>query len=500
MSEPEAQIELRILVIDDDPALLRSVGNYLKARGYRVYLAEGGTKGLDVLGREAVDIVITDIKMPDMDGFQVLREVRGRFPGIEVIMITAYGDIESAVRAMREGAFDFFSKPFKVEALNTALQRTVRFQTLRREKDRYRERLDRLDVEGRKRYGLSAIVGNSPGIRAVRDLIGQVSQADVTSVLICGKTGTGKELVARAIHYECFRSEGPFLAVDCSAIPESLFESAFYGHVKGAFTDARQAHKGYFEVAEGGTLFLDEISDMGLGMQAKLLRTLEERRIRPVGGTEEIPVDVQVVSATNRDLQQAISEGAFREDLYYRLNAFTIGVPALRERGEDILPLARHFLKQYARELRKPIQGFSPEAEAHLGGYPFPGNVRELRNLVERAVILCRNSQIELNDLRFEGPQLPNRVPETGQDEQAAQVETADSEACATTYFQRVIREARTEDLNFPSFEREIFLEALHRAGGNQVQAARILGISRHALRRRMARYGIQPSEFGGRN
>ena len=466
MSEPEAQIELRILVIDDDPALLRSVGNYLKARGYRVYLAEGGTKGLDVLGREAVDIVITDIKMPDMDGFQVLREVRGRFPGIEVIMITAYGDIESAVRAMREGAFDFFSKPFKVEALNTALQRTVRFQTLRREKDRYRERLDRLDVEGRKRYGLSAIVGNSPGIRAVRDLIGQVSQADVTSVLICGKTGTGKELVARAIHYESARTQGPFVAVDCSAVPHGLVESEFYGHVKGAFTDAHIAHKGYFEQADGGTLFLDEVGDMDPGMQTRLLRTLEERRVRPVGGSAEVPVDVRVVSATNRDLAQIISQGGFREDLYYRLNTFTIRIPPLRQRPEDVVPLAQHFLERYARELRKSIAGFSTRALELLKAHTFPGNIRELNNMVERAAIVGTAALIDAEDLEIEriAPDLPTQPAPTPEE---------------------------SENLDLEANEERLIRKALHRCNGNKVHASRLLGISRDALRRRMARYAI---------
>ena len=241
--------------------------------------------------------------------------------------------------------------------LSASLERTARFHVLRREKERVEERLDRIGAEAREQYGLSAIIGEGPGIRAVKDMIREVSQSDLTTVLISGETGTGKELAARAIHYESGRADGPFVAVDCSAIPGSLLESQFYGHVKGAFTDARQAHQGFFEQADGGTLFLDEIGDMDLGMQAALLRTLQERRVRPLGGSKEIAVNVRVVSATNQDLSGAISEGRFREDLFYRLNTFSIRIPPLRERVEDILPIARHFLEICERDLHKSIEG-----------------------------------------------------------------------------------------------------------------------------------------------
>ncbi|OGG44704.1 MAG: hypothetical protein A3F84_28790 [Candidatus Handelsmanbacteria bacterium RIFCSPLOWO2_12_FULL_64_10] len=477
---------MSILLIDDEPSILRSVGNYLRDRGHHLFVAERGEEGLEILRREAVDIVITDFRMPGMDGFEVLREARRISPGTEVIVITAYGDIESAVRAMREGAFDFFTKPFEMQALHAALRRTVRFHALRQEKDRYRERLERLDAEVRGRYGPSAIVGESAAIQKVRTLIEQVCQAEATTVLVCGETGTGKELVAQAIHYGSGRAGGPFVAVDCSAIPETLLESEFYGHVKGAFTDARESRKGHFELADGGTLFLDEVGDMGLAMQAKLLRTLEERRVRPVGGSRDIPVDVRVISATNRDLPGAISAGRFRGDLYYRLNAFTIQAPPLRERPEDIPLLAEHFLARYARELRKPIAGWTPEATALLKTHPFPGNVRELRNLVERAAILCRTDRVTPEDLEF-AP-----APEA--------VLTPSEEVSGATSARAVglagfVRGASAADLNLSAAEKEFIQEALRRSGGSQVQAARLLGISRDALRRRMIQHDVQNPE-----
>ena len=478
----DARVEMTILLIDDEPDILRTVGNYLRDRGYRIYPVEGGGEGLDVLRREAVDIVITDLKMPGMDGLEVLREVKRTSPEVEVIIVTAYGDVEAAVQAMREGAFDFFTKPVKMRELTAALERTVRFHALRQEKDRYRGRLNRLDAEARRRYGLSAIVGESQAVRVLRNLILQVCQTDATTVLVCGETGTGKELVARAIHTESGRAGGPFVAVDCSAVPESLVESEFYGHVKGAFTDARESRAGHFEVADGGTLFLDEIGDMSLGMQMRLLRTLEERRVRRVGGSKEIPVDVRVVSATHRDLPQAVSEGGFREDLYYRLNTFTIYVPPLRERPEDVLPLARHFLDRYAREARKPVEGFAPEAAALLQAHPFPGNVRELRNVVERAVILCQGRQVTPEDLQVRPPSLWHPAP---QDSPEALTPHGASDGPAPLSLTHV------EGLNLEAIEKVAIQEALRRAGGNQAQAARLLGLSRMALHRRMRHHRL---------
>jgi DNA-binding NtrC family response regulator len=475
---------MRILLIDDDPDILRSVGDYLKTRGHRLFAAGGGAQGLGILRREEVDIVITDVKMPDVDGFEVLREVQDTSPHTEVIMVTGFGDIDMAVQAMRQGAFDFFTKPIKMVELSASIERTVRFHALRQEKDRAQERLDRLDAEARERYGLSAILGEGAAIQKVRDLIRQVCRTDATTVLICGETGAGKELVARAIHCESARAGGPFVAVDCASIPPTLMESAFYGHEKGAFTDAREARKGHFEQADGGVLFLDEIGDMPLEMQARLLRTLQERSIRRVGGSAEIPVNVRVVSATNRDLPSAIAEGRFREDLYYRLNAFTIQLPPLRERPEDIPALAQSFLRRFAREMQKPVEGFSPEALALLRSHPFPGNCRELGNVIERAVILCQTRRIAPDDLLFSpSPRKPDSASQEGPELSSAPLCVDLSQALA------VVPEA---DLSLSAVEAGAIREALRRCAGNRGEAARILGLSRFALRRRMAHYKIE--------
>jgi DNA-binding NtrC family response regulator len=448
--------------------VLRTLSEYLRRRNHRVHSLERATEALGILDTEAIDIVITDVKMPDMDGYEVLREVKRTSPDTEVIMITAFGDIAGAVNAMRQGAFDFFSKPLDVQALDAALRRTVRFQALRRERDRAQERLDQIGVVGRQRYGLSAIIGHSTGIQEVRDLIDQVSRTDATTCLVLGETGTGKELVARAIHYESARSAGPFVAVDCSAIPPSLIESELFGHVEGAFTGAREDRRGQIEMADGGTLFLDEIGDMELSMQVRLLRTLEERRLRPVGSTKEIEVDVRVVSATNQNLAEAVSAGRFREDLYYRINAFTIEVPPLRERQEDILPLAETYLCRYAQEMRKPIAGLALEVIAMLQAHSFPGNVRELRNLVERAAILCAAEFVEPADLRFDSG-TPDAA--SGPDGRLGRSPAAGG-----------------SELNLAAVEEACVREALDRAGGSKAAAARLLGISRDAIRRRMAK------------
>ena len=309
------QVSMTILVIDDDAYIRSSIGRFLIARGHTVIEAADGEKGVEVVKSQAVDIVITDVKMPKMDGLEVLRQVRSVSPETEVIVITGVKEVENAFRALRDGAFDFFNKPFKVEDLNAAIQRTVRYQALRKKKDRMQARLDQLVAQERERSGLNAIIGESEVVVKMKAQIQQVAATGHTTVLIVGETGTGKELVARAVHNESDRASGPFVPVNCSAIPEKLFESAFLGHTKGAFTDATANQKGHFELAHEGTLFLDEVGDMPLEMQVRLLRTLEERCVRPVGSSDEIPVDVRVVAATNRSLTAAVEKGTFREDL-----------------------------------------------------------------------------------------------------------------------------------------------------------------------------------------
>ena len=459
MTLANADITMRVLLIDDDADILISVGRYLREQGHQLHVAESGSQGLDILQRETIDVVITDLKMPQMDGFEVLRRIKKIAPETEVIMITGYGDIDGAVRAMREGAADFFTKPVQLAELSMALARTFRFHALHQEKERYQKRFDRLNEEVGQLFNPSSIIGQSPAILAVKERIKEVGQTHATSVLIHGETGTGKELVARAIHYGSARAQGPFIAVNCTTIPQSLAESMLFGHAKGAFTDARQDHKGYFEQAHEGTLFLDEIGDMSPEIQAKLLRTLEERRIQRIGEYNEISVDVRVVSSTHRELSQYISEGAFREDLYYRLNTFTIHIPPLRERRGDIALLGQHFLERYAPEMRKSIEGFTPEAIALLETHSFPGNIRELRNTIERAAILCKSRQIIPKNLQFD-PSATAPSDEPG-------------------------------NLNLAENEKRLIEQALQQSGQVQSQAAKLLGITPDAIRRRRERYSI---------
>ncbi len=471
------QVSMTVLVVDDDAHIRSSIGKFLIARGHTVIEAADGEKAVEVVKSQAVDIVITDVKMPGMDGFEVLRRVRSIAPEIEAIVITGVKESENAFRALREGAFDFFSKPFKVEDLNVAIQRTVRYQTLRKEKDRVQAWLDQFEAQERERNSLNAIIGESEVVVKMKAQIQQVAATGHTTVLIVGETGTGKELVARAVHSESDRAHGPFIPVNCSAIPGNLFESAFLGHKEGAFTDAEANQKGHFELADGGTLFLDEIGDMPLEMQVRLLRMLEERCIRPVGSSDEIPVDVRVVAATNRSLTVAVEEGNFREDLYYRLNVFVIQVPPLRERVGDILVLARHFLADYARDLRKPSMRFSKEAEEFLQRQVFPGNVRMLKNTVERAAILCVDREINADDLGFD---FVERSP------------TAKTSSMpAESIVEQVVRSLSDEQMNWPAVEKALIQEALRRTSGNQAHAAEILGISRMVLRYRMKRCGL---------
>ena len=471
------QVSMTVLVIDDDAHIRSSIGKFLIARGHTVIEAADGEKGVEVVESQTVDIVITDVKMPGMDGFEVLRRMRYIAPEIEVIVITGVKESENAFRALRAGAFDFFSKPFKVEDLNAAIQRTVRYQVLRKEKDRMQARLDHYVVQERERSGLNAIIGESEAVVKMKAQILQVAVTDHTTVLIVGETGTGKELIARAVHNESGRASGPFVPVNCSAIPEKLFESAFWGHTKGAFTDATADQKGHFELAHEGTLFLDEIGDMPLEMQVRLLRTLEERCIRPVGSSDEIPVDVRVVAATNRSLTAAVEEGTFREDLYYRLNVFTIQVPPLRERTGDVLFLARHFLDDYARDLRKPLMRFSREAEDLLQQQEFPGNVRMLKNIVERAAILCEDGEVDAEYLGFDLVE-NSSITET-------------SSMPAERVVDQVVQSLSDKQINWPAIEKALIQEALRRTGGNQAHAAEILGISRMVLRNKMKKCGL---------
>ncbi|MBT3602898.1 MAG: sigma-54-dependent Fis family transcriptional regulator [Candidatus Latescibacteria bacterium] len=458
--------DIRLLLVDDEEVIRRSAGDFLSDMGYVVQCTDSAENGLEVFEQERIDIVITDIKMPGMDGIEFLQELRRRSQDIEVIIITGHGDVNIAIEALRYGAFDYFTKPIKVDELLLSLKRTRRYQDVRRERDRIQLQLDTLLQSGNAGRGNHEIIGESRAIKEVMALIEKVAYSDQTTVLIQGESGSGKELVARSIHARSPRADMPFISVNSTAIPEALVESELFGHEKGAFTDARNLRKGVFELADGGTLFLDEIGDMGLPAQAKILRVLEERCVRRVGGTEEIPVNVRLISATNQDLEGQIEARTFRQDLYFRLNVFTILLPPLRDRGDDILLLAYRFLKLYASELRKDITRIDTDAQALLKSYSFLGNVRELRNIMERAVILCDGAFLSRWDF-------PDRL---------SQKEVHRDVTSATT-------------LNLAEIEEQAICQALRCHGGKQVDAARDLGIGQDALRRRIKKYAIEAGE-----
>ena len=459
------ETKLKILLVDDDRAVRETVATILERLGHEVIQGTNGREGLELYASSKVDIVISDIMMPDIDGLGFLRALNEQGEDVELIFITGHGDLKTAVHALREGAFDFFTKPVRFEELAAALERTRRFQALRREKDRVQARLTSLEHDVDVRDGEPAIIGESDAIRRVAGLIDKVAATDRTTVLITGESGTGKELVARAVHRLSPRAGAPFISINSTAVPDALFESELFGHEKGAFTDARERVKGMFELSSGGSLFLDEIADMSPASQGKLLRTLEGRTIRRVGGAREIPVDVRLIAATNQDLDQLQRDGGFRQDLFFRLNVFAIHVPPLRDRGDDVLLLAFHFLRLYAAEFRKDVNSIHPAAQSLLQRYAFPGNVHELRNLMERAVILCDGdalTEAEFADLRIG---------------HAAAAGAATGGAGA---------------VGLANLEAEAISAAMRQSGGNLAAAARALGIGADALRYRLKKYDIQ--------
>jgi two-component system NtrC family response regulator len=455
---------VKILVIDDDESLRRVLEYNLAQEGYAVLTASSGEQGLDLLRKEGADLVVTDVRMPGMDGLQVLEGVRKVDPNVQVIILTAFGTIEMAVEAMKAGAFHYISKPFNRDELKLTIKKALQLKELERENVALREEL-------KVRTGLDAIIAESPPMSQVLELVVRVAPTD-TTVLILGESGTGKELIARAIHGSSPRAHGPFVTVNCAAIPETLLESELFGHVRGAFTGAIRDRVGKFEAAEGGTIFLDEIGEMRPDLQVKILRVLEERMLERVGDNRLIHVDVRVLAATNKDLSKAIQAGEFREDLYYRLNVVPLQIPPLRERREDIRPLAQHFLKQLGASPRLTI---APEAFRALESYDWPGNVRELENALERAMIFHRGDVITLDDLpeavrtrkAKEAVPLPVSLPEAG--------------------------------LSLEEVEKELILRALQKHGWNQSRAARYLGITRHTLLYRIEKHNIaRPGSRGG--
>ncbi|MBI3006890.1 MAG: sigma-54-dependent Fis family transcriptional regulator [candidate division NC10 bacterium] len=447
----------RILVVDDEAPQRELLAGFLAKQGYEVVPAVSGAEALERLQRETFDLILTDHRMPQMSGLDLLKAARETNPEVPVVVMTAYGSVEQAVAAMQAGAYDYLGKPIDLDDLLHRIGKVRERQQLLTEVRALRE-----DLRGR--YRLEGIIGESGAMQEVLGVVRRVAPSTAT-VLIQGESGTGKELIARALHYQGPRASGPFVAVNCAALPETLLESELFGHEKGAFTGASERRVGRFEAAEGGTIFLDEIGDLTLALQVKLLRVLQERRIERLGANRPIPVDVRVLAATNQDLERAVRERRFREDLYYRLNVVTITIQPLRRRREDLPLFLDHFLKKFAEANGKAIQGFTREARDALMKYDYPGNVRELENIVERAVLLTRGEVIGLSDL-------PLAVQEG-----AGFAGAAAAPASLPALLEQV--------------EREKILEALRDAGGVQTRAAERLGISERALRYKLKKYGL---------
>jgi len=444
-----------ILVVDDEENLRRLLLDVLNGEGHTLLQAATGAEALDRFQEVSCDLVLLDMILPDLNGLQVLKRMKRLGPEVPVIIMTAYSEVRGAVEAMKAQATDYLCKPFDLDELTLVVGRTLESAALAQ---KYR-RLQELE---QGRHEATRIIGNSRAAKRLRHVVKQVANSEAHSVLIYGESGTGKELVARGLHYNGTRRDFPLVEVNCAGISETLFESELFGHERGAFTDAKAAKKGLAEVAHKGTLFLDEIGEMALALQAKFLRFLEERRFRRVGGTHDIPVDVRVVAATNRDLLALVKSGSFRKDLYYRLNLIYISLPPLRERQDDILPLARHFLEEANQRFKKTIRDFSPEAEQLLVAYAWPGNTRELRNVVERIAILENDDQV----LRGHLP------PEISGGRGAVPHESFDVGALFPTPLHAV---------------EEAYVSAvLKHVGDNKTKAAEILGITRQTLRAKL--------------
>lgn len=449
-----------VVVIDDDPEMRSLCVDQLQMEGYHVRAFADGREALAFLNGNnpeatAIELVLTDLRMPEVDGLSFLRNFRPKHPEVPVILMTAYASIESAVEGLRKGAFDYLTKPFKLTEMSHSVERAIIFGRLQRENRS-------LSKEVKGKWSMNDIVGKSPALREIFDLVERLATSN-SSVLITGESGTGKEVIARSIHQRSTRHSKNFVAVNCTAIPESLLESELFGHVKGSFTGATVDKKGLFDEADGGTLFLDEIGDMDVALQAKLLRVLQERTIRPVGSNISRPIDVRIIAATHKDLKKSIANGTFREDLYYRLAVIPIVMPALRHRPEDIPLLAQHFLNKYSLMNGGRVHGFSQEALQKLMGLSWPGNVRELENLIERLVVLSKNSIIQADD-----------------------IPVGEERSFENFFGQNVAKLPSLEEL-----EKRYISLVLEKTGSRKEKAAQILGINRRTLYRKEREYGF---------
>lgn len=452
----------RVLVVDDEALIRWSLAERLRADGHQVLEAGSVAQALEQADL-GVDLMLLDYKLPDGDGLEVLRRLREVDPDTLVLMLTAHKDIETVVASMKAGAFDYATKPFELEDVALRVERALETTRLRRELRTLRTGLARP-------FSPTSVIGESEPMHRIKTLVRKVATSPGSTVLITGESGTGKDLIAKVIHYASSRAARPFLNITCSALPETLLESELFGHERGAFTDARQQKRGLLEQADDGTVFLDEIGEMTPGLQAKLLRFLEEKTFRRVGGMADVHVDVRVVAATNRQLEEAVRSGKFRDDLYYRLNVLRIEVPPLRDRGGDIGLLAQHFVEGFAREFKRRVPGLSPDAVRRLESYAWPGNVRELRNLVERAVLLADDGMLQAAD--FDTLNGPGGA--------------ADRTVAAEGAFALPPQGVNLEDV-----ERNLVVQALERSGGNQTRAATLLGLHRDQIRYRIEKFGL---------
>jgi two-component system response regulator AtoC len=449
----------QILVVDDEELIRWSLAERLRLDGHEILEAGTAAQALDLLDGH-VDALLLDYRLPDDDGVAVMRRVHEMDPDLPVLMLTAHKDVDIIVSAMKAGAFEYLTKPFDLDDVAVRVERALEATRLRRELRTLRDTLA-------KPFGVASIIGESDAMQRVKALVRKVATSPGSTVLITGESGTGKDLVAKVIHYSSGRAARPFLNITCSALPETLMESELFGHERGAFTDARTQKRGLLEQADDGTVFLDEIGEMTPALQAKLLRFLEEKAFRRVGGSADIHVDVRVIAATNRNLEETVRDGKFRDDLYYRLNVLRLEVPPLRARVDDLSRLAQHFVEVFSREFRRPVRALSADAEQALRNYGWPGNVRELRNLVERAVLLSEGEVLQASD--FDTLQGQRRVG-----------------GSSHTAFQ-----LPPEGVNLEDEERSLVVQALERTGGNQTRAAALLGLHRDQIRYRIEKFGL---------
>ncbi len=475
----------KILVVDDERMIRWSIQQALSKDGHSVASVETGEEALAQAQDEMPDLVFLDISLPGINGIEVLRRLKEADPSVSVVMVTAADDVRTAVEAMRLGAYDYVGKPFDLDRLRVIAQNALERHILREEVEFHRK-------ESVRRHGFHCFLGDSKKVRQVLEIARKVAHSEATTVLLEGESGTGKDLLARAIHWESRRGTRPFLPINCTALPEELLESELMGHEKGAFTDAKSLKRGLFEVADGGTVFLDEIGDMRPALQAKLLRFLEDKTFRRLGGHRDLSVDVRIIAATNRNLGDLVRAERFREDLYFRLNVIPIRLPPLRERREDILPLADHFLREFAKEFKKKATGFSARAISFFLSHDWPGNVREMRNLIERGLILCEGEVIDLPESgEVDAPVVPPKAARDGPRPFPGEVPVSppdglvEGEESAFPFF------LPEEGIPLERVEKELIRQALERSRGNQTKAASLIGLTRDAFRYRMSKYGL---------